>query len=109
MVAYAGSPLAPDPKAVADWRQTDLEALSVQACWQEWVGLQLAVLALLELLVLQGQFHSVGFHALAELGAVHTVEELLKIAVIGCFVVLGQDAAERSVKNASCLAAPDGE
>lgn len=81
----------------------------MQACWQEWVGLQLGVLALLELLALQGQLHSVGFLALAELGAVQTIEKHLEVAVIGDFVVLGQDVAERSVKNASCLAAPDGE
>ena len=81
----------------------------MQACWQEWVGLQLGVLALMELLALQGQLHSADLLALAELAAVWTVEEDLQTTVVGCSVVLGQDVAEQSVRNASYLAAPDGE
>lgn len=81
----------------------------MQACWQGWVGLQPVVLVLLGLLALKGQPHSAGFLALAEQAAVQTVEEPLEMAAFGRFVVLGQDVAAQCVRNASYLAALDGE
>lgn len=64
---------------------------------------------MLALLELHFQLRFAGCLALGELEAVQTVEKHLEMTVIGCFVVLGQDGAERSGKNESCLAAPDGE